>query len=438
MNLVCIFDKQIRAWAWTEDATSLSHDFCLCNSSKRRYVYHRNPDCLGYGVSTYRYMQTSSSMRLSYSPSRLQTQLQSFFRFSSPRPAISNVSLPGLSRMNSTLIEPGNSSPLIERQTKTDCNPLIKGKPNDSLAQPDDGSPLIKVQRIPAPILGHICILSLNSPWNKNAISLRFLNALRTELSRISRNQNIIPNDQLATHDKDGHDTGSLDKELVKEKGSEKLGPTRALIITSDVAGVFSAGADLKERAQMTQEQTKIFLKQIRSTFTQLSSLPVPTISAVAGRAVGGGFELALATDFRIFHTSTAVSLPEVLLGIIPGAGGTYRLPALIGQSNALEIILTGRLVKSIEAARLGICNYVVADTEDDQNAQRRVLWRAKRLAQEICAAAPLSTRAALAAGRIGTMLAENSEYEKVLGTSDRDEGLAAVLKKRPTVFRGC
>lgn len=323
---------------------------------------------------------------------------------------------------------------MVEPQTKTDSNTLIKDATTSSLAQPGDGSPLIRVHRIPAPILGHICILSLNSPWNRNAISLRLLSALRTELSRISRNQNIIPNDQLATHDKDG----SQDKEFVKEKGSERLGPTRALIITSDVAGVFSAGADLKERAQMTQTQTKDFLKQIRSTFTQLSSLPVPTISAVAGRAVGGGFELALSTDFRIFHTSTAVSLPEVLLGIIPGAGGTYRLPALIGQSNALEMILTGRVVKSIEAARLGICNYVVSDTDDENNAQRRVLWRAKRLAQEICEAAPLSTRAALAAGRIGTRLAENSEYEKVLGSRDRDEGLAAVLKKRPTVFRGC
>lgn len=378
-------------------------------------------------------------MRLSYSPSRIQTQLQSFFQ-ASPRPAISYVSLPDLWRLNSTLGEPGKSTPLIQPQTKTDSNYLIRDKNNSSLTQPGDGSPLIKVQRIPAPILGHICILSLNSPWNRNAISSRLLTALRTELSRISRNQNIIPNDQLAaTHHKNGHDDkASLDKELVKEKGSERLGPTRALIITSDVTGVFSAGADLKERAQMTQEQTKDFLKQIRSTFTQLSSLPVPTISAVAGRAVGGGFELALATDFRIFHTSTAVSLPEVLLGIIPGAGGTYRLPALIGKSNALDMILTGRIVKSIEAARLGICNYVVSDTEDDQNTQRLVLWRAKRLAQEICEAAPLSTRAALAAVRTGTMLAENSEYEKVLATSDRDEGLAAVLKKRPTVFRGC
>lgn len=374
-------------------------------------------------------------MRLPSSPSRLQTQLRFFFRASSPRPTISNVPLPDLSRKNSTLAEPGNSIPPVEPQTKTDSKPLIKDKTNPSLAQPGDGSPLIKVQRIPAPILGHICILSLNSRWNKNAISLRLLNALRTELSRISRNQNII---QLATYEKDGHDRGSPDVALLEEESSERLGPTRALIITSDVAGVFSAGADLKERAQMTQPQTKDFLNQIRSTFTQLSSLPVPTISAVAGRAVGGGFELALATDFRIFHTTTAVSLPEVLLGIIPGAGGTYRLPALIGKSNALEMILTGRVVKSIEAARLGICNYVVSDTDDDHNAQRRVLWRAKKLAQEICEAAPLSTRAALAAGRTSTVLAENSEYESVLGTRDRDEGLAAVLKKRPTVFRGC
>ena len=377
-------------------------------------------------------------MRLPFSSFQLQAPLRFLFRASSPRPAFSHAPRHDPSRMNSTLAKPGNTSSLVEAQTNIDSNPLIKEKTTFNLAQPGDGSPLIKVQRIPAPILGHICILSLNSPWNKNAISWKLLNALRTELSRISRNQNLIPNDQLATYDKDEHDRGSLDKELVKEKGSDRLGPTRALIISSDVAGVFSAGADLKERAQMTREQTKDFLKQIRSTFTQLSSLPVPTISAVAGRAVGGGFELALATDFRIFHTSTAVSLPEVLLGIIPGAGGTYRLPALIGQSYALEMILTGRIVKSIEAARLGICNYIVSDTDDDHNAQMRVLWRARKLAQEICEAAPLSTRAALAAGRTGTMLAENSEYEKLLGTSDRDEGLAAVLKKRPTVFRGC
>lgn len=377
-------------------------------------------------------------MRLPFSSIRLQTPLRPLFPAFSPRTSISNVPLPDFTRKNTTFAEPGISIPSVEPQTKIDSNILIKDKTTSNLAQPGDGTPLIKVQRIPAPILGHICILSLNSPWNKNAISLRLLNALRAELFRISRNQNLIPNDQLATHDKDGHVRGSQDKGLIKEKGSERLGPTRALIITSDVAGVFSAGADLKERAQMTKTETKDFLKQIRSTFTQLSSLPVPTISAVAGRAVGGGFELALATDFRIFHTSTAVSLPEVLLGIIPGAGGTYRLPALIGQSNALDMILTGRVVKSIEAARLGICNYVVSDTDDDNNAQRRVLWRAKKLVQEICEAAPLSTRAALAAGRIGTVLAEYSEYDKVLSTHDRDEGLAAVLKKRPTVFRGC
>lgn len=144
----------------------------------------------------------------------------------------------------------------------------------------------------------------------------------------------------------------------------------------------------------------------------------------------------------RVFGSSTVVALPETRLAILPGAGGTYRLPALIGLSRARDMILTGRRVSAPEAYFLGLCDRLVEVTEEEQKegkAREKVLNEAVQLAITICEGGPVAVRAALAAVE-GCALgekAENAAYELVVNTKDRDEALAAFREKRKAVFKG-
>lgn len=145
----------------------------------------------------------------------------------------------------------------------------------------------------------------------------------------------------------------------------------------------------------------------------------------------------------RVFASTTTVALPETRLAIIPGAGGTYRLPALVGLSRARDMILTGRRVGAAEAYFLGLCDRLVEVTADEAQepgaARRRALDEAVRLAREICEGGPIAIKAALAAVE-GCALgeeAENAAYELVVKTRDRDEALAAFREKRKPVFKG-
>lgn len=156
--------------------------------------------------------------------------------------------------------------------------------------------------------------------------------------------------------------------------------------------------------------RTKAFLDKLRSTFTALSLLPVPTISAVSSLALGGGLELALSTHMRVFASTAQVGLPETRLGIIPGAGGTYRLPALIGLGRARDLILTGRRVTAAEAYFLGITDRLVEvlpdETKEGEEQQKDLMKRANDdclrqaiiLAHTICEGAPTAVRAGLKA----------------------------------------
>ncbi|KAF2018454.1 ClpP/crotonase [Aaosphaeria arxii CBS 175.79] len=272
-------------------------------------------------------------------------------------------------------------------------------------------SPVIKVTSVPAPHSGSIRILSLNRPAARNAISRQLLAELSHQVSSI-------------------HAEG-------------ETGSTRALILTSEVDTSFCAGADLKERATFTQEDTANFLANLRGTLTSISALPIPTISALAAPAFGGGLELALTTHMRVFASTATVALPETRLAIIPGAGGTYRLPALIGLSRARDMILTGRRVGGPEAYFLGLCDRLVEITPEEAGqegkARGKVLEEAVRLAREICEGGPIAIKAALAAVE-GCALgekAENAAYDVVVKTKDRDEALAAFREKRKPVFRG-
>ncbi|KAI8939474.1 hypothetical protein NX059_003247 [Plenodomus lindquistii] len=272
-------------------------------------------------------------------------------------------------------------------------------------------APAISISTVPAPHCGSIRILSLNRPAARNAISRQLLAELTHQVNSI-------------------HDEG--------ENGS-----TRALILASDVDSSFCAGADLKERATFTQEDTANFLTSLRGTFSSISQLPIPTISALAAPAFGGGLELALTTHLRVFGSNAVVGLPETRLAIIPGAGGTYRLPALIGLSRARDLILTGRRVAAPEAYFLGLCDRLIEVTQEeigqDGAPRKKVLSEAIKLARDICEGGPVAVKAALAAVE-GCALgerAENAAYDIVVKTKDRDEALAAFREKRKPVFKG-
>lgn len=197
--------------------------------------------------------------------------------------------------------------------------------------------------------------------------------------------------------------------------------------------------------------RTATFLATLRSTFTSLSALPIPTISAVSSLALGGGLELALCTHMRVMASTAVVGLPETRLGIIPGAGGTYRLPALIGLGRARDLILTGRRVTAAEAYFLGIADRLVEvvpimgedgnEGESKEKLMRRAndetLKEAIKLAAEICDGGPVAVRSALKAVGYACEEVENKMYERVVGTEDRNEALAAFREKRKPEFKG-
>ncbi|KAJ4309152.1 hypothetical protein N0V84_011675 [Fusarium piperis] len=293
--------------------------------------------------------------------------------------------------------------------------------------------PLIRVTNLPAAGTGHIRILELNRPKARNAISKALLASLRDEVD--------------AVHSQYGPNGEELPpvKRFDGAAGVDEKGPTRALVLASAVDTSFCAGADLKERRGFSQQETADFLTNLRGTFNSLSSLPIPTVSAISSIALGGGLELALSTHFRVLTSNATVGLPETRLGIIPGAGGTHRLPALIGLSRARDLILTGRQVAAPEAYFLGIADRLVEVVPEDERdgsdilglARKAALSEAVRLAQQICEGGPISVRTALQAVAWAREEVENKMYERVVNTEDKLEALKAFQEKRKPVFTG-
>jgi methylglutaconyl-CoA hydratase len=243
-------------------------------------------------------------------------------------------------------------------------------------------------------------VLTLNRPDAMNALSRALLEALWAEVERAAVRRDV-----------------------------------RAVILAGN-GKAFCAGADLKERAGMSPTEVRAFLRRIRGIMDLVERLPMPTIAAIEGVALGGGCELALACDLRVLGRNASLGLTECALGIIPGAGGTQRLPRLVGPSKAKELIFTARRLDAAAAAAVGLANDVVD--------AGRALERALALAAEIGKNAPLAVEAAKAAidGGLSTgisegLLLEARAYEVTLFTEDRKEALAAFAEKRPPKFVG-
>ena len=212
--------------------------------------------------------------------------------------------------------------------------------------------------------------------------------------------------------------------------------PAAVVVLTGEGDKAFCAGADLKERLTFTTEQTRAFLDQFAGLLNLIATFPRPVIAAINGVALGGGLELALACDLRVAVPAATLGLPEVRLGIIPGAGGTQRLTRLVGPAIAKELILTGRRIDAERALAIGVLNAVVP--RDD------LLRAALLLGNEIAEGAPLSIREAKRAIDDGLVLplaeglaVERAGYEVCLGSEDRNEGLRAFADKRKPVWRG-
>lgn len=221
----------------------------------------------------------------------------------------------------------------------------------------------------------------------------------------------------------------------------------RVVSIIGSGAKVFCAGADLAERKTMTEGETLDYIALIQKTMCTVEQMPQPVIAAINGSAFGGGTELALACDLRVMMSDATLRLTEVKLGIIPGAGGTQRLPRLIGKSKAKEMILTAQPIGSHDGKAIGLIHKVVERqvSESLEDGYIKDLKDCVRdWASEIAANAPLSLQRAKEAIDKGYdrdleagLALETKAYIQLLNTKDRLEGLKAFAEKRKPEYKG-
>jgi enoyl-CoA hydratase/carnithine racemase len=210
----------------------------------------------------------------------------------------------------------------------------------------------------------------------------------------------------------------------------------RVTVLTSTHPRAFCVGADLKERNSFTDAELVRQRPTARGAYTGVLELPMPTIAAVHGFALGGGFELALACDLIVADRTAVVGLPEVSVGVIPGGGGTQLLPRRVGAARAAELIFTARRLEAAEARDLGLVDQLV-----DEGADRE---EALALAARIAANSPVGLRAAKRALRLGQGLdlragleVEDAAWRSVAFSGDRAEGVAAFNEKRQPQWPG-
>jgi enoyl-CoA hydratase len=209
----------------------------------------------------------------------------------------------------------------------------------------------------------------------------------------------------------------------------------RVVVITGAGDKAFVAGADVSEFAGRTALAQRAFM-QDRRIFDELASFPKPVIAMINGFALGGGCELAMACDIRVAARSAKLGQPEIRLGLIPGAGGTQRLPRLVGPGRAMRMVLTGELIDAVEAERIGLVDAIFEEGELRQ--------RTESLARDIAAHSPVALRLAKTAVRAAQDVAlpaglalERELFITAFASEDMREGVAAFLEKRAAQFRG-
>jgi enoyl-CoA hydratase len=205
----------------------------------------------------------------------------------------------------------------------------------------------------------------------------------------------------------------------------------RCVILTGAGDKAFVAGADIAAMSSMGVEAARRFSDLGRRLGEEMDSLPAPVIAAVNGFALGGGLELALLCDFIIASHTAKLGQPEVNVGVLPGFGGTQRLPRRIGVARARQLLYTGELIDAAAGLSIGLCNEVTTP--------EGLLPRARAIAEQIASRAPLAVAAAKRAIRAGEdlplergLLVEQGEFAALFGTADQKEGMAAFLGKRP------
>ena len=247
----------------------------------------------------------------------------------------------------------------------------------------------------------NVAMLTLNRPASRNAITHELADDLRRVSLDLTRRRDV-----------------------------------RAVVVTGAGDRAFCAGADLKERRGLSAPDRAAHTSAIETAVEALAALPMPTIAAIRGFALAGGAEIAIACDLRIAATDAVLGFPEVRLGIFPGAGGVLRLPGMVGEGAARDLLFTGRSVSADHALRIGLVDRL---TEPDA-----VLDVARAIANSIAANAPLAVRAVKRALRESRGLpleearrAVNALRAELDGTDDYEEGLRAFAERRSPRFSG-
>jgi len=237
----------------------------------------------------------------------------------------------------------------------------------------------------------------------------------------------------MALNALNGETLGELESVFEEVAGDAAI---RVVLLSGAGGRAFAAGADIRELAAVASEEARAFSLRGQGVFRRIEALGKPVIACIQGFALGGGCELAMACTLRLAADDARLGQPEVKLGIIPGYGGTQRLPRLVGRGAALKMLLSGAMIDAREALRIGLVDEVVPVTD--------LMTRAEALAMEIAANAPLAIAETLRAVDEGlslplelALLREAGRFGALCATADKAEGTIAFLEKRAPAWKG-
>jgi enoyl-CoA hydratase len=247
---------------------------------------------------------------------------------------------------------------------------------------------------------GAVALMTVNRPDKMNALNVRTREEILAALTELSEDPGI-----------------------------------RVVVITGAGEKAFIAGADISEFTGKSPLETREMMQKCRA-FDAMEDFPKPVIAMINGYALGGGCELAMSCDIRIASTRAKLGQPEIKLGIIPGGGGTQRLPRMIGEGKAMELILTGDTIDAEEALRLGLLNHVVPPDQ----LETKTMEIANKIAEMSSVALQMAKKSVKNAARLGLQAgleAETDLFILCFTSEDKEEGVRAFLEKRKPAFRG-